>query len=116
MQAENSIIRGYAPKRFEQICNLYKCIRQIDHPAYQKQIGAYFACLLYNALAECAKWEKHTTKEAKKIMRSMIEHDISLHAIQNADVSKWAWKDKLKVFLMKHKLIDILYFIFTKRI
>lgn len=111
VQTETSMIRGYNPKRFEQICKVYKCISQIDESVYKKQIGAYFACLLYNTLAECAKNKNLEKKEIKKRMRSMIEDEVSSHALKNADVSKWEWKDKLKVYLMKNKMINILYVI-----
>ena len=114
-QTENSIIRGYNPKRFEHICNLYKCMSQIDDPAYKNQIGAYFACLLYNALAECAKSKYLKKQETIKMMRSMIENEVSSNALKNADVSNWEWKDKIKVYFMKNKLVHILYAIFTRK-
>ena len=116
IHTENSITRGYDPKRFEQICKVYKCISQIDEPAYKRQVGAYFACLLYGTLAKCAKNKNLEKKEIKKRMRSMIEDEVSSHALKNADVSKWEWKDKLKVYLMKNKLINILYIIFSRKI
>ena len=115
VQTENSIIRSYAPKRFEHICNLYKCINQIDEPAYKKQIGAYFVCRLYNALAECAKSKYFEKQETIKMMRSMIENEVSFNALKNADVSNWDWKDKIKIYLMKNKLVHILYAIFTRK-
>lgn len=115
VQTENSMIRGYNPKRFDHICNLYDCISQIDDLAYQKQIGAYFACLLYNALAECAKNTNCEKMETIKMMRSMLESEVSFNAMKNADVSSWKWKDKIKVYLMKNKLINILYTIFTRK-
>lgn len=113
---ENSITRGYDPKCFEQICNVYKCISQIDEPAYKRQTGAYFACLLYGTLAKCAKNKNLEKKEINKMMRSMVEDEVSAHALKNADVSKWEWKDKLKVYLMKTKMINILYIIFARKI
>lgn len=116
VQTETSMIRGYNPKRFEQICNVYKCISQIDEPAYKRQAGAYFACLLYGTLAKCAKNKNLEKKEIKKMMRSMVEDEVSAHALKNADVSKWEWKDKLKVYLMKTKMINILYIILARKI
>ena len=114
IQTEISMIRGYNPKRFEQLCKVYECISQIEDPVYKKQIGAFFTCLLYGILGECAKNKNYEKKESRKMMLDLIENEVSFNALKSADVSKWGWRDKLKVYLVKNKLIHILYIILTR--
>lgn len=114
IQTETSMIRGYNPKRFDALCALYECIEKITEPEYKKQIGAYFACLLFGVLADCIRNDKFSKKDAKKKMREYLKNDLSVRAMKVADVSNWGFSDKIKFMMMKHKMIGMLTFIFAR--
>lgn len=114
IQTETSMIRGYNPKRFDAICNVYECIAKIEEPEYKRQVGAYFACVLYAVLADCAKNSGFTGKEIKKKIKELLENKVSTMALKTADVSCWGLSDRIKVILMKYKMVGILTLILTR--
>ena len=101
IQTETSMIRGYNPGHFDALCKMYLCIDRISEPAYRKQTGGYFACVLYGILADCVRHDK--IYETKTPLKRMLDDPITVKALSEADVSGWCFSDKLKVFLMKHK-------------
>lgn len=114
IQTESSMIRGYNPKKFTAARLIYECIDRIKTPAYQNQIGAYFACILYEILGDCVHNKEFTKKEAKEKIKNLIADDVAVKALKSADVSQWSFKDKLKVLLMKNQMTNALYAILKR--
>lgn len=114
IQTESSMIRGYSPKRFTAACQMYACIEKIKMSAYQNQIGAYFACVLYGILADCVHNNEFTPKKAKEIMKNLVADDVAVNALKSADVSQWSFQDKIKVTMMKYRMINALYAILKR--
>ncbi len=112
VQTENSMIRGYNPARFEALKKFFCCIEKIDDGAYRRQTGAVYAGILYGILAECVR-----RKEDGKVNRavdSMLGDPVTLKALGGAEVSGWSASDRLKVFLMKHKMKRLLTLILRR--
>ena len=114
IQTEISMIRGYNPKRFDAICNMYECISKIREPEYKSQVGAYIACVLYGVLADCAKNSDFTHKEVRRKIKDLLGNEVTITALKSADVSCWGISDKIKFLLMKYKLVGILTLILTR--
>lgn len=114
IQTESSMIRGYNPKRFTAACQMYACIDRIKASTYQNQIGAYFACVLYEILADCVHNKEFSKKEAKEKIKNLIADDVAIKALKSADVSQWSFQDKIKVLLMKNQMTNALYTILKR--
>ncbi len=108
IQTEVSMIRGYNPKRFDDICKMYDCISGIKNKAYKKQTGGYFACVLYGVLADCVKNKDFTKKQAKGKIKEILKSDVTKKAFKGADVKGWPVKDKIKFIVMKYRLVNLL--------
>ena len=108
IQTENSIIRAFNPKRFEKMSDLYLCISKIKNEGYQKQVSLYMCFLIFSVMAECVKKSGYSKKDAKKIIKTILENDISVKVLNEADISALSLKDKIKILLMKHNLISLL--------
>lgn len=108
IQTENSIIRSFNPKRFEKMLDLYLCVSKIENESYQKQVSLYMCFLIFSALTDCVKKSGYSKKEAKKIIKNILENDISVKVLNEADISALSLKDKIKILLMKHNLISLL--------
>lgn len=114
IQTESSMIRGFNPKKFDAARKMYCCISRINNYEFQKQIGAFYACILYGILQDCVLYDKFTRIEAINKMREVLGDDISIKALKCADVSKWGLSDKVKVFLMKHKMANAIKIILRR--
>ena len=108
IQTDNSMIRAFNPKRFEQICELYSSISKIDNESYQKQVSLYMCYLIFNTLADCVKKSGYSKKEAENVIRNILKNNFSDKVLKEADVSNLSLKNKAKIFLMKYKLIYLL--------
>lgn len=108
IQTDTSMIRGYNPKRFQAICKMYECICQIEESSYIQQTGAYFACVLYGVLSDCVKNKNFTKREAIDQVYELLNHKTSQMALHTANVSDWGLQDKIKFFMMKHKMVRLL--------
>ena len=111
VQTETSMIRGYDERRFDAICALYDCLLNVPQMAYQKQVGAYFACLLYGVIFECVKKSALTKKEKKKKIKEYLKNDLALRAFCSLDVSRYGAVDKVKIALMKYKMVSAIIFL-----
>ena len=112
VQTETSMIRGYNPKRFDALCRMYSCIDRIQNSDYKKQIGSYFACVLYGIFAECVRHNK--PEEAKIQISDMLDNPITKRALAEAIAPNWRFFDKVKLFLMKHKMRRILIAVLSR--
>lgn len=108
IQTDNSMIRAFNSKRFEQICELYSSISKIDNESYQKQVSLYMCYLIFNTLADCVKKSGYSKKEAENVIRNILKNNFSDKVLKEADVSNLSLKNKTKIFLMKYKLIYLL--------
>ena len=115
IQTDSSMIRGYNPKRYDALRNAYKCIEKINEPDYLKQLGAYYACILYGIVVEYIRNSAQSYTERYKKIKLFLTDDISQKAFQIADVSEWPFKDRIKFEVLKYKMIHLLMFIHMRR-
>ena len=108
VQLENSMVRVFNPKKYEKISALYSCVSKIKNESYQKQVYLYMCYLIFNVVADCVKKSGYTKKEAKKAVKNILKDDVSAEVLKNADISKLSFKNRVKIFLMKYKLINLL--------
>ena len=108
VQGDASMIRAFSEKRFTDICNLYGCISKIENASYQKQVNLYMAYLLWLVLAELVKKSGYSRKQKIRTAKQFLTHETSRHVLKNANVSGLGLKDKLKVFLMRHRMVRTL--------
>lgn len=108
IQLDNSMVRVFNPKRLEKLSDLYSCISKIRNESYQKQVNLYMCYLIFNATAACIKKSGYSKKEAKKAIKNILKNDVSVKVLNDADVSQLSLKNKVKIFLMKYNLIDLL--------
>lgn len=108
IQLENSMVRVFNPKRMEKISELYSCISKIENETYQKQVILYMCYLIFNAMAGCIKKSGYSKNEARNAVKSILENDLSVKVLNAADFSELSFKNKIKIFLMKHKLIRLI--------
>ena len=114
VQTEASMIRGYRESRFDDACSLYACITKLPRKSYQEQVGSYFACVLYGILSDCARNMDFTSKEFQIKLREYLANEISVGALRASNVSGFPFRDRVKVFLMKHKMIKTLSFLLKR--
>lgn len=108
VQGDESMIRKFNPKRFEYIKNLNECLLGVDNAAYKQQIPLYMSYLVFGMVAECVLKSGYTTKDIRKTLNGLLNSELAITSLKNADTSLLSKKDKIKVFLMRHKLISIL--------
>lgn len=108
IQTDNSMIRAFNPKRLEKISELYSCVSKINNESYQKQVSLYMCYLIFNAVADCINKSGYTKKEARKAIKSILENDITVKVLKEADTSELSFKNRTKLFFMKYKMISLL--------
>lgn len=108
IQLDNSMVRVFNPKRLEKIIDLYSCVSKIKNESYQKQVVLYMCYLIFNAVASCIKKSGYGKKEVKYAIESILKDDVSVKVLKEADLSQLSFKNRTKVFLMKHNLIFLL--------
>lgn len=108
VQNDNSMVRVFNPERIKKINKLYSCISKIENESYQKQVKLYMCYLIFNAIASCIKKSGYNKTEMKKIIKSILNDEITVMALKQADISQLSFKNKFKVLLMKYKLIGVL--------
>lgn len=108
VQYDDSMIHKFNPKRFDCVKNLYDCIVSVENESYKKQIPLYMSWMIFGVIAECIKSSGYNRKNTKKYIAAILNDDISRKCIGIADASNLSFKDKTKVFLMKHKMVKLL--------
>ena len=115
VQYDSSLVHKFNPKRFEHICNLYNNLKTIDNEDYQRQVPIYISYLIYNAVAECITKSGYSKKETRRYIRNILDNSISEKCLKTAITSGISFKDKVKMFLMKHKMIFLLEVLVGKK-
>ena len=108
VQYDSSLVHKFNPKRFEHICNLYNNLKSIDNKDYQKQVPLYISWLIYNAITECITKSGYSKKELRRYIRNILDNSVSRKCLKTAITSGISFKDKVKMFLMRHKMIGLL--------
>lgn len=108
IQLENSMVRVFNPKKSEKIAALYSCVSEIKNVSYQKQVSLYMCYLIFNVVADCVKKSGYTKKETVNAIKSILENSFTVKVLKDADASELSFKNKIKIFLMKYKLIRLL--------
>ncbi len=108
VQTETSMIRGYNPNRFNDICKMYECISRIKEDTYAKQVGGYFTCVLYGVLAQCIRNSDLTKAEIYQKVKEMLNDEHTVAALSSADVSGWKLEDKIKYLFIKYKMVKLI--------
>ena len=105
VQGDESMIRKFNPKRLEYINNLKDCLSAIDNADYKKQIDIFMSYLIFGMVAECVSKSGYNKKDMSKAIKSILNSDLAKESLKNADTSRLSKKDKIKIFLMRHKLV-----------
>ncbi len=114
VQGDDSMIRKFNPDRFNYICNLYECLIKIENDDYKKQLNLYMSYLVFGVCAECVLKSGYKKKKIYRSLKTLLGHELSRTALRNSDTSSLSSKDKLKIFLMRHKMVAVLTFILER--
>ena len=114
VQTDASMIRGYNPKRLEAVRRMYRCVEKIENAQYKKQLGACVSCILYGVLADYVRCDLLTRGEKRKSIKAALTDEVFVNAMRVMDLSGWPRRDKIKVWLMKHKMICVLTYILAR--
>lgn len=114
VQGDDSMIRKFNPDRFNRICNLYECLIKIENDDYKKQIDLFMSYLVFGICAECVLKSGYKRKETYRFLKTLLEHELSRTVLKNSDMSSLSPKDRLKIFLMRHKMVAVLTFILER--
>ena len=108
IQYDDSMIHKFNPNRFEHVCNLYNCLINVDNEDYQKQIPLYMSWLIWGVVAECIKKSGYGKQDIRNYVSNILNNEITRKCLNSASRRGLPFKDKIKLFLMKHKMIDLL--------
>ncbi|MBQ8783272.1 MAG: glycosyltransferase [Clostridia bacterium] len=108
VQYESSMVRVFNPQRLKKISKLYSGICKIENENYQKQVTIYMCYLIFNAIAACVNKSGYDKIEAKKAITEILKNSFTVRVLKEADISGLSFKNKVKVYLMRHNLTDII--------
>ncbi len=108
IQSEGSMTRKFSPQRFKDVCTIWECISKIDNGKYNRQISTYIAYMTFIIIGECVEKSGYSKKEINEYITSALNHEIIVNCLKQVDTSTLSANDKLKVFLMRHKLVGML--------
>lgn len=111
IQHDESMIHTFNPNKFEYILNLYNCLSKVENSDYQKQLPLYMSFLFYTIIADFIKKSNYSVPERNQMLSQILNSDLALFSLKNADTTALTFKDKTKIFMMRHKMIKLLIFL-----
>ncbi len=108
IQYDDSMIRKFNPGQLEKINSLYSCLSKIENTDYQRQVSLYMCFLIFIAVADCIKKSGYDSRKMKAAINDILNSELAITVLNEADVSGLSLKDKVKILLLKYKLIGLL--------
>lgn len=108
VQTEGSMIRAFDKERIKKINSLYSCLSKIENESYQQQATLYMCYLIFNAIASCIKKSGYGKAEMKKAIGDILNNELSVKVLKEANISRLNFEHRIKVLLMRYKLTGLL--------
>ncbi len=108
VQSDGSMIRGFNPNRLNDMCALWDCISKIDNADFEKQSYSYISYIAFAAVSECVTKSGYDKAKMKEYLLNVLNHEMVASSLKMIDTSKFSFKDKMRVFLMRHKMVGVL--------
>jgi glycosyltransferase involved in cell wall biosynthesis len=108
VQWNSSMVHAFSLDRFERISALYETLSRIEHIGYASALNRYMSWLIFDCVGECINKSGYDAAKVRKAVKEMLSGGMSRRVLENVDAKQLPIKDRLKIFLMRHRLVGAL--------